>query len=543
LADAEPRPEPPLQRTPGLKAAVAAGALVYVILFVLTTFPQSPSAETQAARYFNRQEIEQGQRFAMQRRLFFWGSTAVQLLFLGFVVFTGFARKLADFCARLVPGGHAQTQESRAGDGPGQADLARGGRAWDSFHSTPGGGSWNEMERMERIRRDPNEHRVPGPNPPPEMTKPGLARRTFAFLHWLTTVLLVGAFCFVAVELLVLPIRLGRLENARAWGMTDRSVLSWLEDYGKSLAVVAILGGVVLAGLYVLIRLLPRWWWAVGATLSIALGFFYAFILPEVITPLFNTFTPLRDPDLLRRVRALAARAGVPVETVLVMDASRQGRHTNAYFTGVGPTRRIVLYDTLLRPLYTLPPESAATVIGLLGTPGPGAVAGPVEAGMVVAAHRREAADEIESILAHEIGHWQHNHIFKGILLAGLGAYVGLYLVARILRWAVGRSPFALRSPSDPAGIPLLLLLSVLGTWAALPVENLVSRHFERQADAAALELADRPRAFIAAEKRLVRDNLGNVAPNSFSVWLFASHPPAVERIQMAEEWRAKSGK
>jgi STE24 endopeptidase len=483
LADAVSPPDQPLRRTPGLKAAIAAGALVYVILFVLTTFPQSPAAEARAAQYFSPEEIKQGLRFAAQRRLFFWGSTALQLLFLGFVVFTGFGRRLAGFCARLVP----------------------------------------------------------GPRPPePGKLKPSLVWRALAYLHWLTTVALVGAFCFVAVELLVLPVRLGRLENARAWRMTDRSFVDWLGDYGKSLAVMAVLGGVALVGLYVLIRLLPRWWWAAAATLSIALVYFLAFILPEVVNPLFNTFTPLRDQDLVQRVRALAARAGVPVETVLVMDASRQGRHTNAYFTGVGATRRIVLYDTLLRPLYTLPPDTAARVIGLLARgalPGPGALASAVEAGAVVAGHRREVADEIESILAHEIGHWQHNHIFKGILLAGLGTYLGLYLVSRILLWAVGRAPFALRGPSDPAGVPLLLLLSVLGAWVALPVENLVSRHFERQADETALRLADRPRAFIAAEKRLVRDNIGNVAPTPFSVWLFATHPPAVERIQMAEEW------
>jgi STE24 endopeptidase len=479
-------PVQPLKRTPGLKAAIAAGVLVYGILFVLTTFPQSPSAEARAAKYFSQQEIERGRTFEHQRRLFIWGSAAVRLLFLGFVAFTGFGRKLADFCAQIIP----------------------------------------------------------GPRPvPPDAAKPGLVRRIFAGLHWLATVLLVGGFCFVAEELLILPVRLGRLENARAWGMTDRSVADWLTDYGKSLAVAAIIGGVVLVGLYVLIRLLPRWWWAAGATLSIALGLFYAYIMPEVINPLFNTFTPLRDKDLVQRVRVLAARAGVPVETVLVMDASRQTRHTNAYFTGVGPTRRIVLYDTLLRPLHTLPPETAAAVIGLLATatlPGPGAMGGPIEAAAVIAGHRREAADEIESILAHEIGHWQHNHIFKGFLLAGLGAYLGLYLVARLLRWAVGRAPFALRSPSDPAGIPLLLLLSVLGAWAALPVENLISRHFERQADETALRLADHPQAFIAAERRLVRDNIGNVAPTPFSVWLFATHPPAVERIQMAEEWQRR---
>ncbi len=486
MADATFSSRQPLKRPSGLQAAIAAGLLVYVILFILTMLPPSQTEQANAARYFSQDEIEKGIRFAAQRRLFFWASTAVQLLFLGFVVFTGFARKLADACSRRLPG--PRPQESGA-------------------------------------------------------ARPALIHRLLATLHWLATVLLVGGFCFVAVELLLLPVRFGRLENSRAWGMTDRSVASWLEDYGKSLAVAAVIGAIVLAGLYLLIRWLPRAWWAVGATASIALALFYAFIMPQAISPLFNTFTPLRDRDLLQRIQALAERAGVPVQNVLVMDASRQGRHTNAYFAGLGSTRQIVLYDTLLRPLHTLPPNSVAAVLGLLtraASPGPEALVGPVEAGALVVGHRREVVAEIESILAHEIGHWRHDHIVKGILLAGLGAFVGLYLVARILRWAVNRAPFALRSPFDPAGVPLILLLSVVGTWIVMPVENLVSRHFERQADESSLELANHPRAFIASEKRLVRDNISNVAPTPFSVWLFATHPPAIERIQMAEEWRRR---
>src|SRR5205814_7001334 len=138
---------------------------------------------------------------------------------------------------------------------------------------------------------------------------------------------------------------------------------------------------------------------------GVLVGFVYAFLLPEVINPLFNTFTPLRDEYLLRRVRALAARAGVPVQTVLVMDASRQGEHTNAYFTGFGPTRRIVLYDTLLK---------------------------------------KHTPAEIESILGHELGHWTHQHILKGILLGVLASAAGLFLLERLLRRLQGRAPWRL---------------------------------------------------------------------------------------------------
>ncbi len=475
-SDPPPSPAEPLKRTPGLKAALAAGALVYVTLFALTTFTRSAQFESAAAAYFSPQEIERGLRLAFQRRLFFWGSTALQLLFLAVVVFSGCARRLADFCAQVVP-----------------APRPAAGQA----------------------------HRR--------------KYRLLAGLHWLGVVLLVGAVCFLAVELLVLPLHLGNLANNRAWGLTERSTLDWLKDYALAVGITGLIGAIVLGGLYLLIRLFPRRWWLLAAVGSVGLGFLYALLLPVVINPLFATFTPLQDPYLLARTRALAARAGVPVEEVLVSDASRQGRYTNAYFSGFGPTRRIVLYDTLLRPVTTPSPEGVAGMVGLAaGRTEPGGLAA------LLLAHRTVALDEVESILAHEIGHWQHDHIVKGILLAGLGGLIGLYLAARILRAAVGRAPFALRSPADPAGVPLVLLLSVLGTWVAAPVENFVSRHFEQQADAAALELARRPTAFISAEKRLVRTNLSNVAPTPFSIWLFATHPPTVERIRMAEEWRRR---
>jgi STE24 endopeptidase len=475
LSDPAPSTSGPLRNTPGLRAALAAGGVVYLVLFAVSTFTRSAQMEAAAAAYFSPQEVEQALRLAFQRRLFFWSSTVLQLLFLGFVVFSGFARRLADFCDRVVPAPRPSAGQAR--------------------------------------RRK---------------------YRLLAVLHSLGVVLLVGGFCFLAVELLVLPIHLGSLANNRAWGLTERGWFDWLKDYSLALLVTAVLGALVLSGLYLLIRAFPRSWWLLGAAGSIALGFFYALILPVVINPLFTNFRPLKDPHLLGRARTLAERAGVPVQGVLIAETRRQGRYVNAYFTGFGPTRRIVVFETLLRPIYTPGPEAVASLVGLAGRPHPAGLAA------VLVAHRTVALDEVESILAHEIGHWQHDHILKGILLAGLGGAVGLYLAARLLRAAVGRAPFALRSPSDPAGVPLLLLLSVLGTWVAAPVENLISRHFERQADEAALELARRPAAFIGAEKRLARTNLSNLAPTPFSVWLFASHPPTVERIRMAEEWRKR---
>jgi STE24 endopeptidase len=411
---------------PHLLPVVAAGAFVFVVLFFLNTFVTSAPAEAQARAYFSAKEIEDGLRFAFERKLIFWSATAASLTLWTVVVLAGWGRQLADLAGRLT-----------------------GGR-------------------------------------------------------WLLTVLGVGAACFLAQAVLALPFGLLGLEENRAWGMTNRSVGDWLSDFGKGLAVTAITGTVLLVGFYLLIRYFPRWWWFLATAVGLLLGFAYAYLMPILIDPLFHHFHPLEDAGLRAKVQALAARAGVPVSDVLVMDASRTGRHTNAYFTGFGPTRRIVLYDTLLK---------------------------------------NHSPREIESILGHEIGHWQHNHIVKGILLAAAGACLGLFLLAQILRWAVRRKPFFLLAPADPAGLPLILLLLEVGSWLALPVQNAVSRHFERQADRAALQLADHPDAFIAAEKRMAQENIGNVAPNPVSVWLFATHPPVLERIEMAEEWKRTHSK
>lgn len=331
------------------------------------------------------------------------------------------------------------------------------------------------------------------------------------FLAWtghrrILAMLGVG-FCFwILHEILYVPLGVGRLEHSRAWGMTELDLAGWLRDYVLTAAVGLVFGAVTLSGFYALLFWLPRVWWVVAPLGVGLLAIVVATLTPILITPLFNEFKPLAETewrDLEPRVRNIIQRADVPVQEILVMNASKQSKHTNAYFTGFGPTRRIVLYDNLLK--YHKDP------------------------------------DEIESVLGHELGHWRHDHINKGILLGMLAALVGCYVLHRCLRAALGRAPWNLQSIADPAGLPLVLLLVNVGGWIVMPVGNVVSRHFERQADQAALELADLPEAFIAAERNLARLNKGNVAPTPWNVWLFATHPPTVERIRMAEEWKTKT--
>ncbi|HMF15769.1 MAG TPA: M48 family metallopeptidase, partial [Gemmataceae bacterium] len=357
----------------GLKITIFVGASAFLLLFLVTTF--APPSRAAAEEYFTAKEIDNGLEFGLQRRLLYWASAGLHLAALVLIVFTGFARKLADLFASWV-----------------------GGR-------------------------------------------------------WLVTVLLVGGFCFLVEEAISLPIGLARLELVRAWGLTKRPVADWLADHAIGLAISGVIGAVTLLGLYLLIRYFPRTWWALATIGTMLLAIGYIFIMPIVISPLFNTFTPLTETqwaDLQAPMKELASRAGVPVKEILVVDASRQGSHTNAYFTGFGSTQRIVLYDNLLKK------------------------------------HKRE---EVESILAHEMGHWQHNHIVKGTAMAALAVLVGFFLLAGILRWAVNRPPFLLKTPFDPAGVPLILLLVTVGEWLVSPVQNAISRHFERQADMVSLEL------------------------------------------------------
>ncbi len=314
----------------------------------------------------------------------------------------------------------------------------------------------------------------------------------------------MGLLFAVLNELLYLPIGLARFQHSHAWGMSnpDYGPASWLRDHYLAAGVNLVWEAVVLIGFYALLILVPRIWWLLAPLGLAVLGVAYVFLAPIWINPLFNDFTPLQDTpwrDQQPRVQALIDRAGIPVEEILVMNASRQSQHTNAYFTGFGATRRIVLYDTLLK---------------------------------------KHTPDEIESVLAHEIGHWWHDHIAKGILLGVIASVFGFWVLDRFLRGAIGTQPWNLQSTADPAGLWLILLLFYAGTWVALPAENLITRHFERQADEVSLQLAKKPDAFIACERKMAIDNKSNVAPTPWSVWIFSSHPPTVERIRMAQDWK-----
>ena len=312
----------------------------------------------------------------------------------------------------------------------------------------------------------------------------------------------LGLIYLVLHELLYLPIGIWRWHHACTWGMSNLEFIDWLRDHYIAFGLTMAWQALLVVGFYTILTWFPRTWWLWGAIGASGMAVAYAFLSPMFIDPLFNKFTPLAETEFREhepRVKALIAKADVPVSEILVMDASRQSNHSNAYFTGFGSTRRIVLYDTLLK---------------------------------------KHTPAEIESILAHELGHWRHDHIVKGILLGTLAAIFGLCVLDRLLRAAVGREPWGIQSLNDPASLYLILLIAYFGSWIEMPIQNFVSRHFERQADRMSLDLAAQPDAFISGERVLAVTNKSNVTPTPWNVWIFSSHPTTVERIRMAEEWR-----
>jgi len=320
--------------------------------------------------------------------------------------------------------------------------------------------------------------------------------------HPAVAVAIYLALLMTAFEIVTLPLGFyAGFVREHAFGLSTQTPVAWLMDRLKGAAISLVLA-VPLGSLLVLLwRRYPGRWvlpaWVLGGLTVILL----VALAPVVIDPLFNTIRPLPDPALKGRVLALADRAGIAVEQVYEADASRRTKKGNAYFTGLGATKRIVLYDNLVA---------------------------------------RSDPDAVELVLAHEMGHWKHAHIWKGIGLTLVGMAVLLWCGAHVLAWAAERRAFHLAGPADVAGLPLFLLALFVLNLVGLPIQSAVSRHFERQADWASLELTGNPAAFIRAEVDLARSNLADLTPPRPLVWLLYTHPPVAERIRMADVFAAQ---
>jgi STE24 endopeptidase len=316
---------------------------------------------------------------------------------------------------------------------------------------------------------------------------------------WWVRVILGVLVITAATQLIRWPLGMWFETVLRDYGLSVQDWGSWTGDRLKNLGVQAFLLCLMLLVLVALARHVRRWWIPAGVG-AFALTVVTSFAYPVLIEPLFSDFTPLESGPLRTSLLAMAARDGVPVDDVLVADASRRTTALNAYVSGFGATRRIVVYDNLLK------------------APQP----------------------EVELVVAHELAHAKYDDVLYGTLAGGLGAALGaiaLYLVFGPVRRRAGVDSIA-----DPRAVGAVMGLMSLGSLLMNPVENLVSRHVEARADLHSLELTRDPGTFVAMQRRLAVANISDLSPDAVEYVLYVSHPSSPERIAMARSWAKLNG-
>jgi STE24 endopeptidase len=281
----------------------------------------------------------------------------------------------------------------------------------------------------------------------------------------------------------------------RRWGFSTQSFGAWLGDVAKGLSLGAVLTGLGLTALVWSARIWPTWWPVPAALGAAALALLLSLLAPLLFERLFNRFEPLADEELARDLRSLSERAGVPVRTTLVADASRRTTKHNAYVSGLGPTRRLVLYDTLLRD-------------------------SPVP--------------ELRGVVAHELGHRRFGHVALGTVLAMLGAAAAVFALWVAFTWNGLVEAAGADGPGDPRIVPLVLLVLWVLQIGSLPFETWLSRRWERVADRFAVELTRDPETMERMHHRLALANLADLDPPRPVYLLLFTHPTPPERIAAA---------
>jgi STE24 endopeptidase len=320
------------------------------------------------------------------------------------------------------------------------------------------------------------------------------AIRRVTWRWWFQTVL-VGA-AFIVVQVIVgLPFAIWAQHITNDYGLTTGSWWQYTTDTVKGVAVSITMTDISLMVIVGLARRYRNGWAFLAAGLAAVAVVVSSFVYPVVFEPLFTHFTPLAHGPLRTRIVKLAAQSHVNVDDVLVARASERTTAENAYVTGFGATKRVVLYDTLVK--------SAPRA-------------------------------QVEMVIAHELGHVKHHDVRNGTAEGAVGAGAAMLAFAVLLRRRRIRAPLRIDSMRDPSAALLALSLLVLATFLASPIEQGLSRKIEAHADAHALELTNDPSTFIAMQKRLALSNLDHLDPNPVLSFWFDSHPTTMDRIAMA---------
>ncbi|MBI1784377.1 M48 family metallopeptidase [Candidatus Sumerlaeota bacterium] len=286
------------------------------------------------------------------------------------------------------------------------------------------------------------------------------------------------------------------------FGFSKLTLGGWIVFQLKGALVSWVMTLLIGSLAYAILRRFPRGWvWIIPAG-ALILQFTLTYLFPRLILPLFYKIEPIHNPELGAAITRVADRAGVKLKSLYLINESKYSSHTNAFFTGFGKFKEIYLYDTLLKD------------------------------------HSNE---EVAAILAHELGHWKHNHVLKGLALSELGIILACLLLYYVFP-VIARAEFLKAGPIENiASLPLLLLIASIAGYFVNPISNSVSRHFERQADRAGLELSHSPDVLIRDFKQLAVSNRSDLLPHPLTVFWNYSHPPIVDRIESIERMASGS--
>src|SRR5271154_7044375 len=321
------------------------------------------------------------------------------------------------------------------------------------------------------------------------------------FQNYTLAVFLYLFFLFLIGKALGLGLDYYGFRLERSFQLSTQKIRSWLWDEAKGFLVGLALAGIVVELLYFMLRQFPQHWWLITWALLMGLFILLAQLAPVVLLAIFYKFEPLDNEDLRRRLVQLGERAGTRVRGVYRWKLSEKSKKANAALTGLGSTRRIILADTLLHN-YT--PE------------------------------------EIEAVLAHELGHHVHRHILKGIFVQAGVTLFGFWAANWALHYAVDQHIFNFDRLSDFANLPLLILVSTVISLVLMPALNAYSRFNERQADQYAFESVASIVPFISSMNKLAEQNLAERTPSKLVEWAFHSHPAIARRVAAAEAWGRK---
>ena len=319
----------------------------------------------------------------------------------------------------------------------------------------------------------------------------GFQNYTLAVFIYLFFLLLIGKVLGLGLDYYGF-----RLE--RRFQLSTQKLRSWLWDETKGFLVGLVLAAIVVELLYLMIRQSPQHWWIVTWAFFMVLFIVLAQIAPVVLFPIFYKFEPLDNEDLRRRLILLSEHAGTRVRGIYRWKLSEKSKKANAALTGLGSTRRIILADTLLD---------------------------------------NYAPEEIEAVLAHELGHHVHRHILKSILVQAGTTLLGFWVANWVLHYTVDRHMFNLEELSDFANLPLLALTATALSLLLMPALNAYSRYNERQADRYAFESIASVEPFISSMNKLAQQNLAERTPSKWVEVLFHSHPAISKRVAAAEAW------